>query len=120
MSVEGSHARIKPLPLASGHGLLHKGNTRTDTCFCWGMAVAYSRYKFVTVSLPKRFRNRHPPHSSWIPGVFYTYFYNHAHRLRLEKLLYLEHSKSSNGFLKPLLDPGGGFTSETAARRFYN
>ena len=52
------------------------------------------------------------------PGVFYTYFYNHAHRLRLEKLLYLELSRSSNGFLKPLLDPGGGFTYETAARRF--
>ena len=28
-----------------------------------------------------------PPHSSWTPGVFYTYFYNYAHRLRLEKLL---------------------------------
>jgi hypothetical protein len=25
--------------------------------------------------------------SSSTPGVFYTYFYNHAHRLRLEKLL---------------------------------
>ena len=25
--------------------------------------------------------------SGWTPGVFYTYFYNHAHRLRLEKLL---------------------------------
>ena len=40
------------------------------------------------------------PHSSWTPGVFYTYFYNHAHRLRLEKLLYLEPSRSSNGFFK--------------------
>ena len=38
------------------------------------------------------------PHSSWTPGVFYTYFYNHAHRLRLEKLLYLELSRSPNGF----------------------
>ena len=47
-----------------------------------------------------------------------TYFYNHAHRLRLEKLLYLELSRSSNKFLKALLDPGGGFTSETTARRF--
>jgi hypothetical protein len=28
-----------------------------------------------------------PLNSSWTPGVFYTYFYNHAHRLRLEKLL---------------------------------
>ena len=25
--------------------------------------------------------------SSWTPGAFYTYFYNHARRLRLEKLL---------------------------------
>ena len=52
------------------------------------------------------------------PGVFYTYFYNHAHRLRLEKLLHLEPSRSSNGFFKPLLDPDDGFTSETAERRF--
>ena len=31
-------------------------------------------------------------HSSYPPGVFYTYlcFYNHAHRLGLEKLLYIE------------------------------
>jgi hypothetical protein len=57
-------------------------------------------------------------HSSWAPGVFYTYFYNHAHRLRLEKLLYLELSRSSSGYCKPLLDPGGGFTSETAAGGF--
>jgi hypothetical protein len=59
-----------------------------------------------------------PFDSSWTPGVFYTYFYNHARRTRLEKLLYLELSRSPNGFLKVLLDPGGGLTSETAARRF--
>jgi hypothetical protein len=52
--------------------------------------------------------------------VFYAYFYNynHAHRLRLEKQLYLELPGSSKGHtvhFKPLLDPGGGFTSETAA-----
>jgi hypothetical protein len=52
------------------------------------------------------------------PRVFCTYFYNHARRLRLEKLLYLELSRSPSGFLKALLDPGGGFNSETAARRF--
>jgi hypothetical protein len=61
-------------------------------------------------------------YSSSTPGVFYTYFYNHAYRLRLEKLLYLELSRSSNGYsvqyFKPLLDPGGGFASETTARRF--
>lgn len=59
-----------------------------------------------------------PFDSSWTPGVFYTCFYNHARRLHLEKLLYLELSRSSNGFFKVLLDPGGGFTSETATRRF--
>ena len=32
------------------------------------------------------------------PQLFYTYFYNHAHRLRLEKLLYLELPRSPNGF----------------------
>ena len=29
-----------------------------------------------------------PPNSSWTPEVFYTCFYNHDHRLSLEKLLY--------------------------------
>jgi hypothetical protein len=38
-------------------------------------------------------------HSSSTPGVFYTLFYNHARRLRLEKLLYPELSRSPNGFL---------------------
>ena len=52
------------------------------------------------------------------PQLFYTYFYNHARRLRLEKLLYIELSRSSNGFLKPFLDPDDGFISETAERRF--
>jgi hypothetical protein len=52
--------------------------------------------------------------------VFYTYFYNHARRLRLERALYLELSRSPNGFCinKPLLDPGGGCTSEITVRRF--
>jgi hypothetical protein len=54
------------------------------------------------------------------PQLYYTYFCNHVHRLRLEKILYLEHSRSSNGFFKPLLDPDGGFTSETAERWFQN
>ena len=48
-----------------------------------------------------------------------AYIYNHAHRLRLEKPLYLELSRSPNGYFKPLLDPGGGFNSETAVR-IYN
>jgi hypothetical protein len=29
------------------------------------------------------------PNSSWTPGAFYKYFYNHARRLRLEKLLFV-------------------------------
>jgi hypothetical protein len=52
------------------------------------------------------------------PQPFYTCSYNHAHRLRLGRLLYIELSRISNGFFKPLLDPGGGFTSETAERQF--
>jgi hypothetical protein len=36
---------------------LHKRYTRTDTCLRWVMAVAYNRYKFITASILKRFRN---------------------------------------------------------------
>ena len=36
--------------------------------------------------------------SSWTFAVFYTCPYNHARRLRLEKLLYLEVPRSPNGF----------------------
>jgi hypothetical protein len=39
-----------------------------------------------------------PPDSSRTPGAFYTYSYTHAYRLRLEKLLYLELSRSSSGY----------------------
>jgi hypothetical protein len=56
--------------------------------------------------------NGSPLLSSWTPGVFYTYFYNHARRLRIEKLLYLGLSRSSNNYFKPLLDPGGTAVSE--------
>ena len=52
------------------------------------------------------------------PGVFYTCFYNHARRLRLEKLLYLELSRSSSGYFKSILNLGCRFAPETAARRF--
>ena len=48
------------------------------------------------------------------PGVFCTCFYNHACRFRLEKLLHIGPSRSSNGRSKPLLGPGGGFRSKTA------
>ena len=58
-------------------------------------------------------------HSRGTIGVFYTYFYNHAHRLRLEKLSYLELYRSPNGFLKPLMGPCGGFASGTAERQFH-
>jgi hypothetical protein len=47
------------------------------------------------------------------PTVFYTYFYNHARRLRLEKTIIDGASRSSNGYFKPLLDPGGRFRNET-------
>jgi hypothetical protein len=48
-----------------------------------------------------------------------TYFYNRARRARLEKPSYVERSRSSRGHFKPLLDPGGRFSSETVARRLY-
>ena len=66
--------------------------------------------------------NISPLNSSWTPRAFCTYFYNYARRLRLEKLLWIELSRSSNGYFKPLLDPGGGFTSETAgqSQRLYS
>jgi hypothetical protein len=54
------------------------------------------------------------------PQLFYTYryFYNYnqARSPRLEKLLYLELSRSPNGIFKPLLDPDGRFISEIAAQ----
>ena len=51
--------RIKPLPLTNGHGryITVTRYTRTDSCVRWGMAVIYSRYKFIAVPLPKRLRN---------------------------------------------------------------
>jgi hypothetical protein len=67
-----------------------------------------------------------PFDSSPTPGVFYTYSYtyNHTHRRRLEKLLYKDLSRSPNGCLQVVLqvlpDPGGGFASEIATRRFQN
>ena len=64
-------------------------------------------------------------HSRWTPGVFYTHFYNHARRLRLEKLLCAESFlEVPTDFLNhiwiqvavSLLKPShGGFRSETAA-----
>jgi hypothetical protein len=41
-----------------------------------------------------------------------------ACRLRLEKLLYLQLSRSHSGCFKPLLDPGSSSTSETVVKRF--
>jgi hypothetical protein len=39
------------------------------------------------------------PLLKWAPGVFHTYYYNHANRRRLEILLYLVLPRSPNGFL---------------------
>jgi hypothetical protein len=63
-----------------------------------------------------------PPRSSAPPGgILYSIpITMPIRRLRLGKLLYMGLSRSSNGYFKPLLDPGGGFTSEAAARRFHN
>ena len=57
------------------------------------------------------------------PALVHTYFYSHARRVRLEKLLTtapcIKVPISSNEFfIKVLLDPGGRFTSTTTAQRF--
>jgi hypothetical protein len=91
--------RIKPLALANGHGRY--------------IAVTPEQLTSVGGCLLNQ-----PPSFKWPPGVFYTHFYSHNRRLRLKKLLYIEFSRSSNGYFKPLLGPGGRFASETAARQF--
>jgi hypothetical protein len=45
--------------------------------------------------------------------------HDHARRLRPEKLLHPELSRSPNGFLKPLPGPGGGFRSEMAVTKHF-
>jgi hypothetical protein len=62
------------------------------------------------------------------PQLFYTYFYDHARRLRLKKLLYIEIPRNPNGFINHfwiqipvavsiLNPPQGGFRIETAVTR---
>ena len=54
----GVTRRSLPSFLLLSFFLSHNRYTRTDTFVRWGMAVRhYTRYKFVTVSLPKRFRS---------------------------------------------------------------
>jgi hypothetical protein len=131
--IPGKHSdtRIRPLALTNGHGryMLHYRYTRTETCVRWRMPVKYIAVKVFAVSLLKppcngRFTSETAVRwfQNWNRHLnqFYTYSYIHAHRLRLEKLLYLGLSRTYNGFLKPLLDPDGGFNSETAERRFRN
>jgi hypothetical protein len=60
MPVKDPHTRIKPLTLASGHGR-YITVTPEQTLVPvgeWPLHV-YSRYKFITVSLPKRLRDGH-------------------------------------------------------------
>ena len=109
----GSECPVAPLYLRC------QMSTKTPSVIWLGIIYFLSIYWLSMAILVRSPRHRHISHvhSSGTPGVFYTYFYNHAHRLRLEKLLYLELPRSSNGFFKPLLDPGGGFRSETAVTK---
>jgi hypothetical protein len=86
MPVKDPHTRTKPLPLANGHG-----RYITDSPDRTFVSVGEWPLHIVVINIS-------PPNSSPTPGVFYTYFYNHARRLRLEKILYLEPSRSSNGY----------------------
>ena len=49
--------RMRRGPQRGGRGRVSTRCSRTDICVHWGMAVTYSCYKFVTISLLKRFRN---------------------------------------------------------------
>jgi hypothetical protein len=61
--IPGKHSdtRMKPLPLTNGHGRCTTVTSERALVsigdWGWTMAIAHDRYKFVTVSLPKRFRN---------------------------------------------------------------
>jgi hypothetical protein len=84
-----SDTRIKPLPLTNGHG-----------CH---MTVTPERALVSVGEWP--LHTCQSPLFKWAPrGILHIwlqpYFYNHARCLRLEKLLYLELSRSPNGFLK--------------------
>jgi hypothetical protein len=61
--------------------------------------------------------------SSWTPGIFYTYFYAHAHRLRLENYYIWSFLEAPTDFFNHfwiqvavllLEPPHGGFRIETA------
>ena len=60
----------------------------TPVPVCWALRPLYSTPHISGVN------------SSWPFGVFRTYFYNHAHRTRLEKLFQLELFRSFNGHFK--------------------
>jgi hypothetical protein len=58
--VKDSHTRIKPLALNNGHGsyiTAYKPLHPNGHFSCWRTAVTYNRYKFITVSILKRFSN---------------------------------------------------------------
>jgi hypothetical protein len=104
--------------LLSSHKITYNRKTTAGTRYTDTGAV----YGTVPVSYSNSTPVASIVYSSSTSGVFYTHFYNHAHRPRLEKLLYLELSRtrSPKGFFKALLDPGDRSASETAARRFQN
>jgi hypothetical protein len=79
--------------------------------------------KDVGILTPKAHGHFSVVYSSYPPGYFTHIPITTPVVSALKKLLYIELSRSSSGYFKPLLDPGGGFASaasETAARRFQN
>jgi hypothetical protein len=53
-----THLRIKPLPLTNGHGRYTTATPeRALASVGTEIAITHNRYKFVTVSLSKRFLN---------------------------------------------------------------
>jgi hypothetical protein len=59
-------------------------------------------------------------HSSWTPGYFAHIPITTPIVSALKNYYRYSFLEVPTDFFKPLLDPGDGFTSETAARRFQN
>ena len=74
-----------PTGLNHGHdkgpGILPRSGPADDIITTSGSGYDYRKFP------SKETLNFSEFHSSWAPGVLYTYIYNHARRLRLGKIL---------------------------------
>jgi hypothetical protein len=84
---------IAPARACGAHGNTSPG----EQPVIW-LVRMYKQQKQIGVYSVLSLKHISPCDSRDAPEVFYTYFHKHAHRLRLEKLLYLELPRSPSGF----------------------